>query len=325
MTASNLLADFYCMALPSVRDKPLDRMPRGLYAYVWRVSAKQQLRLCLLTVLVFPLSLAPLELQRRIVDDAIANGLTDLLIVFGALYLAALLVHGGLKYARNVYQNRVAEGVVRLLRRRIVESEAFGAESDEGTRQSIVSAESEKIGAFVGESISFPLLQAGVVASIAGYMLVIEPLVAVIALAFFFPSLILVPLIQKKVNALAEERTTKTRDLGEMLLHDEPGSNAKDEDANTLIEAIYGIRIRIFHLKYFMKFANNLIGHLGPLSVLLVGGWLVIQGESEVGTIVAFISGYERMTNPARDLLNFYRRLSSMRVQYRLVRDAASS
>ena len=198
------------------------------------------------------------------------------------------------------------------------------SDTDEGTKQSIVSAESEKIGAFVGESISFPLLQAGVVASIAGYMLVIEPLVAAIALAFFFPSLILVPLIQRKVNALAEERTNKARDLGESLLQDDSAQDAGPEKANGLIEAIYAIRIRIFHLKYLMKFANNLIGHLGPLSVLLVGGWLVIRGESEIGTIVAFISGYERMTNPARDLLNFYRRLSGMRVQYRLIRDAAS-
>jgi hypothetical protein len=30
------------------------------------------------------------------------------------------------------------------------------------------------------------------------------------------------------------------------------------------------------------------------------------------------------MTEPARELLNFYRRLSMMRVQYGLVRDAAN-
>ena len=78
-------------------------------------------------------------------------------------------------------------------------------------------------------------------------------------------------------------------------------------------------------MKYAAKAVTNLINHLGPLSVLLLGGWLVIQGEAQVGTIVAFMSGYERMTNPARDLLNFYRRLSLMRVQYRLVRDTAGS
>ncbi len=321
MSSSSIVADVYSMALPSVQGEPLQKMPRHLYTYVCKISWSQQLRLCLLTVFVFPLSLAPLELQRRIVDDAIANGLTGLLITFGALYLAALLLHGGLKYARNVYQNRVAEGVIRLLRRRIVHHDSFGAESDSGTKQSIIAAEAEKVGAFVGESISFPLLQAGVVLSIAGYMLIIEPLVAAIAIAFFVPSLIIVPFLQQKVNTLAEKRTTKTRTLGEKLIEDE---EIDADNADGLIETIYGLRLRIFYLKYFMKFLNNLIGHLGPLSVLMVGGWLVIQGETEIGTIVAFISGYERMINPARDLLNFYRRLSAMRVQYRLVREAAS-
>lgn len=321
MTSPNL-ADVYCMALPSVQGEPLRRMPRHLYTYVWKVSATQQVRLCLLTVLVFPLSLAPLELQRRIVDDAIRNGLTDLLIWFGGLYLAVLLAHGALKYARNVYQNRIAEGVIRLLRRRIVHDGNFGAQADAGTKQSIIAAEAEKVGAFVGESLSFPLLQAGVVISIAGYMLIVEPLVAAIAISFFIPSLLIVPIIQNKVNRLAEERTTRTRELGEQVLSEDM---ADRKEPDSLIEAIYGLRLRIFYYKYFMKFVNNLIGHLGPLSVLMVGGWLVIRGETEVGTIVAFISGYERMVNPARDLLNFYRRLSAMRVQYRLVREAASA
>ena len=34
------------------------------------------------------------------------------------------------------------------------------------------------------------------------------------------------------------------------------------------------------------------------------------------------MSEYERMTNTVKDLLNFYRRLSMMRVQYRLVSEA---
>jgi hypothetical protein len=37
------------------------------------------------------------------------------------------------------------------------------------------------------------------------------------------------------------------------------------------------------------------------------------------------MSGYERMTSPARDLLNFYRRLAMMQVQYRLVHEAAQT
>ena len=58
------------------------------------------------------------------------------------------------------------------------------------------------------------------------------------------------------------------------------------------------------------------------LSILLVGGWLAIRDRTEIGIIVAFMSRYERMTSPVRDLLNFYRHLSMMRVHYRLVADA---
>ena len=61
---------------------------------------------------------------------------------------------------------------------------------------------------------------------------------------------------------------------------------------------------------------------MGLLSILMVDGWLAIEDRTEIGIIVAFMSGYERMTGPARDLLNFYRRLSIMRVQYGLVADA---
>ena len=76
-------------------------------------------------------------------------------------------------------------------------------------------------------------------------------------------------------------------------------------------------------IKHATKGINNLINHMGPLSVLMVGGWLVIQGQTQIGTIVAFMSGYERMVEPGRDLLNFYRRLALMRVQYRLVHEAS--
>ncbi|MDN3722515.1 hypothetical protein QW131_32930 [Roseibium salinum] len=119
-------------------------MPKSLYAYVGKVSARQQLRLCLLTVLVFPLTLVPLELQRRIVNGAIEGQNMDLLVRLGALYLAVVTVQGILKFVRNFYLDRVAEGVTRLLRKRIAHSDGFNSDPDEGTRQAIMSAEAEK-------------------------------------------------------------------------------------------------------------------------------------------------------------------------------------
>ena len=308
----------FALALPSVDGAPLVKMPRRLYAYVWSVSSVQQVRLCLLTLMVFPLSLVPIELQRRIVNDAISNGATELLLILGGIYLAALLAHGAIKYVLNVYQNRVSEGVIRRLRNRFVDTPVEGEAA--GTRQAIITAEVEKLGGFVGESMSFPLLQGGMVISVVTYMLVVDPLVAIVALGFFVPSLIIVPILQQRINRLSRQRTTKVRHLSDRV-----GDKATSTDqAHDLIDGIYHLRVRIFLLKYFMNFANNLLGHLGPLSILMIGGWLVIQGQSELGTIVAFISGYERLMGPARDILGFYRRMSAMRIQYGMIRDAGT-
>jgi ABC-type bacteriocin/lantibiotic exporter with double-glycine peptidase domain len=60
------------------------------------------------------------------------------------------------------------------------------------------------------------------------------------------------------------------------------------------------------------------MNHLAPLSVLMVG-YLVINGETTVGTIVAFISGFERMADPSRQLIAYYRLASESQVQYRLI------
>ncbi|MEX2617185.1 MAG: ABC transporter transmembrane domain-containing protein [Alphaproteobacteria bacterium] len=322
MANNTVLSELYCAALPSVRDKPLQTMPKSLYTYVSKVSAKQQVRLCLLTVLVFPITLVPLELQRRIVDGAVAGEDVSLLVLLGGLYFAVVAGHGILKFLRNIYLDRVAEGVTRILRTRIAHSDDFNADPDEGTAQSIISSEAEKVGGFVAESIAFPLLQAGIVMSVGGYMLAVEPIIAAVAIAFLVPSTIVVALSQPVLNRLSEKKITAARELGQCVLSNGRGEAGKDADPDSFIERIYRLRLRFALIKHATKGLNNLINHMGPLSVLMVGGWLVIQGQTEIGTIVAFMSGYERMTSPARDLLNFYRRLAMMRVQYRLVYDA---
>ncbi len=72
----------------------------------------------------------------------------------------------------------------------------------------------------------------------------------------------------------------------------------------------------------YYRILNNLLEHSGTISVLLIGGWLAIQGRTDVGTIVAFVSGFEKISEPWRELVSFYRRSSDAGVKYRLVRDA---
>jgi hypothetical protein len=61
------------------------------------IQLKQQVWLVLLTLMVAPMSMIPLELQRRIVEQ----DLSYLLLLCG-LYLVVLLIQGGLKHARSM-------------------------------------------------------------------------------------------------------------------------------------------------------------------------------------------------------------------------------
>lgn len=66
------------------------------------MNPRGQILLIMLTALVFPLSMAPLELQRRIINDAINGADVDLLLLLGGGYLAYMLVHGGLKFLMTI-------------------------------------------------------------------------------------------------------------------------------------------------------------------------------------------------------------------------------
>src|SRR5262249_19704012 len=247
----------YEWALPSVRDAPGGPMPSSLYAYVLEVSRRQQVRLRLLTLAVLPLSLAPLELQRRIVNYAVAHAAVEMLLGLGGLYLAVLLLQGGLKFLRDAYLHRIAEGVTRLLRRKLVRRGPLEAAIEEGTKQAILSAESEKVGGFVAESISLPMLQAGTVLSIAVYMLAVEPLVAVVAIAFLMPSLLVVGSVQPILNRLSRSKITVVRSLGESVLRGDRDDPSKAAESDALIERIYDLRLRFANLKVATKSVNQ--------------------------------------------------------------------
>ena len=77
--------------------------------------------------------------------------------------------------------------------------------------------------------------------------------------------------------------------------------------------------MQIFRRKFGMNFLMNVLYHFGVIGILFVGGWLLIQGRTEVGTLVAFISGLNRMNDPWGDLVNYFRDLTNAAVKFRMI------
>ena len=68
-----------------------------------------------------------------------------------------------------------------------------------------------------------------------------------------------------------------------------------------------------------MKTINNLLIALGPFGVIAYGGWLVIQGEIEVGVILAFVTGLERIGGPIRELVMSYSQITEAKMRYKIL------
>ena len=64
---------------------------------------------------------------------------------------------------------------------------------------------------------------------------------------------------------------------------------------------------------------------LGPFGIIAFGGYMVMQGNLEIGVIVAFISGFERLGGPMRDTIAFYRQVSDAHMKYALLVNSFSN
>jgi len=58
------------------------------------------------------------------------------------------------------------------------------------------------------------------------------------------------------------------------------------------------------------------------LVILAVGGYHVVKGQLEVGSVVAFVSGLAQINDPWGDLVNWFRDLKVTNAKYALISDA---
>jgi ABC-type multidrug transport system fused ATPase/permease subunit len=301
-------------------DRPI--LPRTIIGYVIRNSGAHQLGLAALSAAVFGLSAVPLELQRRIVNDAIQSGATRTILWLAIAYAGVAVLEQSLKLALNVYRGWVSEDAVRRLRRTLHAADSHGAVIDDadevGTHAAMVVAEAEPIGGFVGLAISEPLLQTGILASVIGYMAYLEPWTVALCAGFLLPQMLFVPPMQRAINRRAAERIKTLRQVSGGIVD----TGIPTEEG---IEHVFSLNMGIYKIKYTMNLTMNLMYYLAVAAALGVGGWFAVSGQIDVGTVVAVVSGLGKLNDPWGDLVSWAREWSVDSVKYRLFVDAVNS
>ncbi|XUM51550.1 ABC transporter ATP-binding protein (plasmid) [Rhizobium sp. YTU87027] len=300
-------------------------MPRKLIGFILMMGRGHQAVLVLLSVLLFAIGILPLEIQRRIVNGATRGSSLNAILTLVVAYVAIVLSEGGIKLVLNIYRGWIGEVAIRWLRMAVLEGDQHVDKVTtlaEGVEMSIVLAEAEPVGGFVGTSISEPVLQAGILLAVGSYMIYLQPFLALAVLAVFVPQAALVPILQSLINQRVKTKITVMRHLSDgMVNHMSPKAPQRQA---ARVQRLFSTNMNIYKLKYSLNFLMNLMFHLGYAAIFALGGYYVIMGRIEIGTVVAFITGLNKVADPWGALVDWYRDLKVTQVKYVLIRDANS-
>jgi len=306
---------------------------RELYAYVWRSSASHQIVLMILAIIAAVLATAPLELQRHIINTLAGHEKFERLGWLCSGYLIAALAIGGLKYIVNIKSSGLGEFMIRSLREDVLHSSSSSAnpnaipaetrENRSGALVTTISSQAEAVGKFVGDCISTPIVQAGTLLSVLSYMLYTEPRLGAVVLFIAVPQLFVVPMIQRRINVHVRERSHTLVRAGALMVESTPGHEYAvgplGSEISKAFETIYLARLTVFKLKFGLKFLISALQSTAVFVLLFAGGIMVLDGKTEIGIVVAFVSGLDRVLEPWREMIAFLRSTSAARAQFDLI------
>ena len=303
---------------------------RTLSSWVFSGNTKLQITLLLVIVITVFARVLPLEMQKRVVNEAIKLRNIDLLMLYCGIYLVAVISASGLKYLINVLQTLIGQRTTASIRKALYDHIlslplSFFRNTSPGSVVSSLVNETTLPGNFVGMAIAVPVTNLLTLLAFAAYLLWLNPLLAAVSLSIYPIVLFLVPMLQKGANRANKKRVDTTRELSGRIaesisgIHEIHGNGAfgiENRKFVRIIDKLLEIRISWSLYREGMKTTNNFFVSLGPFLVFILGGYLTINGRLELGALVAFLSAQEKLYDPWKELIEFYQVYQEATITY---------
>jgi ABC-type bacteriocin/lantibiotic exporter with double-glycine peptidase domain len=200
---------------PSVVEKSL---------FSWVFSGHLKLKIILLlTILVTVFTrVFPLEMQKRIVNQAINLKAIDLLLLYCGLYLAAVIINSALKYLISILQTVIGQRAAAAMRKELYQHTlnlplAFFRRTQPGMVVQSFASELATVGDFVGMAVAIPVTSVLTLVAFGVYLLWLNPLLAAVSFAFYPLAVLLIPWLQKKSNLENKKRVDASRNLSNKI------------------------------------------------------------------------------------------------------------
>ncbi|NNF48001.1 MAG: ABC transporter ATP-binding protein/permease [Desulfofustis sp.] len=313
--------------------KDLPIYKRSLFYWVRQTKLSLQLLLVVLILGLVFLRVLPLEIQKRIVNEVLAVGDVNQLVVYCLIFLLAVVLSNILKLAVNGLQTVIGQSALTDMRRELYQHIlrlplSFFRKTPTGTVVASLVTELAASANFVGAAVAVPLSNILTLVAIGVYLIWLNALLGIVTLSIYPIALFVVPLVQRGVNNWNRRRVDSSNKMASRItesvtgiseIHAQGSFQSEEHSYNSIIERLLKIRIIWTLYRYGVKVTNNFFVGLGPVVVMLLGGYLLMQGETELGSIVAFLSAQEKLYDPWKEMIDFYQTQQDASVRYNKV------
>jgi putative ABC transport system ATP-binding protein len=245
-------------------------------------------------------------------------------------FLSLIVVNGGLKFQINTMKGWMGERMLRRLRYALFDHIlrfplARFRRVKSAELATMIKDEVEPLGGFVGESMITPLFLAGEALTAMFFIMYQHVYLGLIALAVVVTQAVVIPRLRRRLLVLARQRQLSARALagriaevadGAVEVHANDTSNYERAEISSRLGRIFRIRFEFFQRKFMLKFLNNLLSQIAPFLFYLVGGYLVIVGRLDIGTLVAVIAAYKDLPSPIKELIDWDQQRLDVQIKY---------
>ncbi len=252
------------------------------------------------------------------------------LVALSIVFLLLVIVNGLFKFYINTYKGRLGERMLRHLRFELVDRlmrfpMSYYRRAKPSELSTMVKDEVEPIGGFIGEAFVTPFFLGGQAATAMVFILVQSMSLGLIAAGIVAVQAIVIPRLRRRQIELGRRRQLTARQfagrVGEIVegignIHLNDTSNFERADIANRLGHIFSIRYELYQRKFFVKFLNNFLAQVTPFVFYLVGGYFALNGNLDIGQLVAVIAAYKDLPAPIKDLINWDQQRMDVQVKY---------
>lgn len=253
-----------------------------------------------------------------------------MLYALSGVFLLLVIINGLFKLYINTYKGRLGERLLRRIRFELVDrvlrfppiqfKRVKGAEV-----ASMIKDEVEPMGGFTGEAFVTPAMLGGQALTALVFIFVQNIWLGLIAAFMVGIQGFIIPRMRRRLLVLGRERQLTARELsgriseifdGISTIRGYDTTNYERADIASRLGRIFKIRYDLYQWKFLVKFINNFLASVTPFLFYIVGGYLALKGQLDIGQLVAVITAYKDLPGPLKELIDWDQLRQDVQVKY---------